>query len=178
MAIFDKVMNFLTGGIGEKIVDTVTKYIPPKLSETEKAQIDQAIRQAAREHELQLLTLAQKEQEDFNTRVKDLEGTAADLNKAGWPGRIIIFLRGAQRPLWGYFVLFMDIMVFSGKWNLVKIAEDTQNASFLDIQSAFWIINFLVLGFLFGERAVKNVMPLVQKRFSGGADQSSGSAKG
>ena len=101
------------------------------------------------------------------------------MNNAGWLGRIVIFLRGAQRPIWGYFVLVMDIMVFSGRWNLVKLAEQTKTASMVDIQSAFWIINFLVLGFLFGERAVKNVMPLLQKQMGGGgSDQSSGSAKG
>jgi hypothetical protein len=178
MAIFEKVMDFLTGGIGEKIVDTVEKSLPPNISDAEKAQIDQAIRQAAREQELQLLALSQQEQENFNTRVRELEGTSADLNNAGWLGKIVIFLRGAQRPIWGYFVLFMDIMVFSGKWNLIALAKQTNNTSFVDIQSAFWIINFLVLGFLFGERAVKNVMPLLQKQMGGGSDQSSGSAKG
>jgi hypothetical protein len=178
MAIFEKVMNFLTGGTGEKIVDAVSSHIPPGISDAEKARIDQAIRQAAREHELQLLSLAQQEQEDFNARIKELEGTSADLNNAGWLGQIIIFLRGAQRPVWGYFVLIMDIMVFSGRWDLVTLAEQTKNASFVDIQSAFWIINFLVLGFLFGERAVKNVMPLLHKQMGGGSDQSSGPAKG
>jgi hypothetical protein len=170
MAIFDKVVDFLTGGIGEKIVEATTKYFPPRLSDAEKSQIEQAIRQAAREHEIQLLSLAQKEQEDFHSRLKDLEGTASDLTGAGWMGRVIIFLRGAQRPLWGYFVLIMDVMVFSGHWKIASIQQQATTALdvSLDLQSAFWVINILVLGFLFGERAVRNVMPMVQKRMGGG----------
>ena len=46
----------------------------------------------------------------------------------------------------------MNYMVFSKTWDL---------SSNQQLESAFWIINFLVLGFLFGERAVKNVAPMV-----------------
>jgi len=164
MAIFSKMISFLTGGVGEKIVDTVTRQFPPRLSEGERKQITEAIRGAAREHELKLIQMAQEEQTEFDSRIKDLEGTAKDLNQSGWLGRIIIFLRGAQRPLWGYFVLVLDIMVFSGKWKLtVGTAADTP----LDLVSAFWIVNLLVLGFLFGERAVRNVMPIIRSQFPG-----------
>jgi len=37
-----------------------------------------------------------------------------------------------------------------GRWQLSEQQE-----------SALWVINFLVLGFLFGERAVQNVAPLI-----------------
>lgn len=155
MSLFSKIVDFISGGIGEKIVDTVKDYFPPKMSEEEKRNLEAAIRQATREHELKLLEITQQQQEEFNSRIIEMEGTAKDLNQSGWLGRIVIFLRGAQRPLWGYLVLYMDIMVFSGYWKI----QDEQ------LQSAFWVINLLVLGFLFGERAVRNVMPLLQKKF-------------
>jgi hypothetical protein len=41
-------------------------------------------------------------------------------------------------------------MWFMGRWQLSEAQE-----------SALWVINFLVLGFLFGERAVQNVAPLI-----------------
>jgi hypothetical protein len=64
----------------------------------------------------------------------------------------------------------MDFMVFSGQWPLT--GSTTQNAAnSLDLQSAFWVINFLVLGFLFGERAMRNVMPFFQNRIQSGGAQ-------
>lgn len=86
--------------------------------------------------------------------VKDMDGTIGDLDQACWMGRIVMFLRGAQRPIWGYFVGFIDFMVFSKKWDIVGNQQ---------MESAFWVINFLVLGFLFGEQVIKNVVPLVNE---------------
>lgn len=161
MSFFEKVTNFLTGGIGSKIIDKVLKQIPDKLSDTEKAQIQSAIVDATREHEMKLLEFAKEQDEDFNLRIKELEGTASDLKQFGLIGRIIVFLRGTQRPLWGYSVLYMDFMVFSGKWKIHEMAQKVgDNTIGSNIESAFWVINFLVLGFLFGERAMKNVLPL------------------
>ena len=160
MSIFTKVVDFISGGIGEKIIDTIREQFPAKMSEAERRRLEEAIRQASRQHELALLNLAREEEEQFNNRITELEGTASDLSQSGFLGRIVIFLRGAQRPLWGYFVLFMDIMVFSGQW---KISGESVGG--VDLQSAFWVVNVLVLGFLFGERAVRNVMPIIQKQF-------------
>lgn len=183
MSFFGKLLDFVSGGVGGKIVEAVAAHFPPSMSEKEKEQMKLAIAQASRQYELELLKIAQEEQEAFNLRIKDLEGTASDLNNAGWAGRIILFLRGAQRPIWGFAVLFMDIMVFSGKWKLVgataieQVAQSAQTTSIItnfDLQSAFWVINFLVLGFLFGERAMRNVIPFFQKRFQSGSTQTPG----
>jgi hypothetical protein len=126
--------------------------------------LEEAIRQTARQHELQLVALAQQEQQAFDDRIKEMEGTAKDLQQFGWLGKIVIFLRGMQRPLWGFFVLYLDYMVFIGnKWPTVGMQQGPENVG-LDFKSAFWIINFLVLGFLFGERAMRNVLPLIQQR--------------
>ena len=162
MSVFGKVIDFLGGGIAETIINTATKYFPPSLSDADKKKIEQAIRQSARDHEIKLLEIAHNEQQEFNDRIKEMEGTSGDLIKAGPLGKVIIFLRGAQRPIWGYFVLIMDFMVFSGKWDLCSAQGET--AVGVDMVSAFWIINLLVLGFLFGERAVRNVLPLIEKK--------------
>ena len=78
----------------------------------------------------------------------------------------------------------MDIQVFSGNWDLsggnvengaagavVGALEST--ALPLDLQSAYWLVNFLVLSFLFGERAMKNVLPLLQQRAGGSVNVTS-----
>lgn len=55
----------------------------------------------------------------------------------------------------------MDFMVFSGAWKIDEFVKIVGNNTIgTNIESAFWMINFLVLGFLFGERAMKNVLPL------------------
>ena len=158
MNIFGKIANFVSGGLGEKIVETVAGQFPAKLDPAEKAKIEAAIMSAARQHEIALLTLAQEEQRVFDARLSDLEGTAKDLQQFGVLGKLVVFLRGLQRPLWGFIVVYLDLMVFSGGWQL-----SDQGANGLDLMSAFWVINVLVLGFLFGERAVRNVMPVIAR---------------
>lgn len=169
MSFFGKVIDFLGGGVGETIVDTVKDYFPPKLSDAERMQIEEAIRQAARDHELQLIQLAQAEQQAFDQRTQQMEGTAKDLQQFGMLGKLVVFLRGMQRPIWGFFVLYLDYQVFiEGTWPAVGGGEAgkgaTDNTMALSFESAFWMINFLVLGFLFGERAMRNVVPLLQKK--------------
>ena len=180
MAFLDKFIDFVSGGVGGKIVDAVASHFPPDMSELDKEKLKMAITEASRQHELELIRLAQNEQDEFNQRIKDLEGTAADLNNSGWLGRVVIFMRGSQRPIWGFVVLWLDIEVFSGHWKLTECAASAATGPIasavsgamngavvgagMDIQSAFWMINFLVLGFLFGERAVLNILPILQNK--------------
>ena len=121
-----------------------------------------AITQPTHEYEIELVKLAQEEQEEFNNRIKEMEGTAKDLQQFGIIGIIIIFLRGAQRPIWGFGVFILDYMVFSGSWNLSSAAQNAPSGGPLTLESVFWMINLLVLGFLFGERAMRNVMSLIK----------------
>lgn len=144
-----KLIDILTSGVGGKIADKALSYLPT--SAADKSAIREAIVKSTRAHEIALLQLANDQDREFNARLSALEGTAKDLQQFGWLGRVVIFLRGMQRPLWGYAVLVWDVFIFSGRWTL-----DTEL-----LESAFWVINVLVLGFLFGERAVKNVMPLI-----------------
>ncbi|MEO0973204.1 MAG: hypothetical protein AAFX85_08915 [Pseudomonadota bacterium] len=161
MSFFGKVVDFVSGGVGSKIVDSVASRFPAKMSEREREEMKLVIAQATREYEMELVRIAQQEQDAFNARIRDLEGTASDLRQAGWPGRVVLFFRGLQRPTWGFAVLILDFMVFSGTWTLPG-AGNEQGA--MDLESAFWVINFLVLGFLFGERAIQNVMPFFNAR--------------
>mgnify|MGYP003136351778 CR=1 FL=1 len=170
MDLFSGIANFLTGGLGSKIVDTVVGQFPNKLSEEEKKELEAVAITATRNFELELLALAKDQDQEFNKRLREMEGTAKDLQQFGWLGKLVVFLRGLQRPLWGYGVLYMDFMVFSGKWSLTDFVSLSGGGGVNlgeNLESAFWVINFLVLGFLFGERAMKNVMPLLKGVMNG-----------
>ena len=147
MSVFEGVVDFLSGGIGGKVVDKVFGLIPERLSDKEKADIQMAITEATREYEMGLIKLAQEEQEEFDTRIREMEGTAKDLQQFGFFGKLIVFLRGSQRPVWGFGVLVLDYMVFSGSWKLSSAAQAAPSQGPLTLESAFWMINFLVLGF-------------------------------
>jgi len=153
MSFLSKAADFLSGGLGSAIVDTVKDYFPPSMSDKEKSDLSIRINKAANKQANEAAKIANEAEAEFNQRIKDLEGTAKDLKSIPIIGPIVIFLRGCQRPVWGYSTLYMDFMVFSDKW---KSLTETQ-------ESALWIINLLVLGFLFGERAIKNLMPLIER---------------
>lgn len=150
---FTKAIDFVSGGFGSTVVEAVKDYFPPSMSEQEKAELSFRIQTATDQKALKVQELNNKAQAEFNRRIAELEGTAKDLKSIPLLGPIMLFLRGCQRPVWGYSTLYIDFKVFSGAW--VGLT-DTQ-------ESALWIINFLVLAFLFGERAMKNVTPLVER---------------
>lgn len=151
MGFFQKIGAFIGKGFLKDVGDVVDRFVTTK---DEKEEMKRLMAELVHRQEMELQRFSLEAEQEFNQRITNLEGTAKDLNQAGWIGKMVLFLRGAQRPIWGYFVGFMDFMVFSGKWNLGSNEQ---------LESAFWIINFLVLGFLFGERAVKNVAPLVSE---------------
>ena len=163
MSFFSKIAGTLLGdgqGIASKIVGTIAGQFPEKLSDADQAQISAAITEATRDYEIQQLKAAQAANEEFNNRIISMEGTASDLQQFGVIGKILVLLRGVQRPIWGFAILYIDLKVFSGEWAL------SHSTGGDPLASAFWVINLLVLGFLFGERAVKNVLPLIQAKFS------------
>lgn len=152
-SLLTKAVDFFSGGLGSSVVQAVKEYYPPSMSEQEKAELDFRIQSAVDQKTLEAQKLANEAQAEFNNRIAEMEGTAKDLKTIPLLGPIMLFLRGCQRPVWGYSTLYIDFKVFSGAW--VGLT-DTQ-------ESALWIINFLVLAFLFGERAMKNVTPLVER---------------
>ena len=154
--IKDLLKSVTTGdGLATKLIDTVSGYIPSK---EDKARLEIEIRGIAHNQELELQkaeleakNAELEEVKELNTRIKDLEGTAKDLLQAGWIGRVVLFLRGTQRPVWNYSALYVTIMYFTGNLDLTEEGE-----------KLLYVIDFLVLGFLFGERAAKNVAPLIK----------------
>lgn len=149
-----KLLDILGGSLVGTVVDTVKEYFPPDMSEAEKAKAELAMTKAVTERERMAEDNFNKGMQLFNDRVKALEGTAADLKTIPILGPLIIFLRGAQRPTWGFAVLYFDWVWFT-----------TETASKFTPQQelALVIINALVLTFLFGERALKNLMPMILK---------------
>lgn len=156
MSFFTKVANFLGGSAASTIADTVQAYFPPSMSEKEKAELQAKIQAAEHARTSDLMKLANEADAEFNQRIRDLEGTAKDLKAIPIIGPILILARGAQRPVWGFATLYLDYMVLSKSWD---ITGDPQ------LKAMIMAINLLVLGFLFGERAVKNVAPLLGEYF-------------
>lgn len=151
MNLFNKIAGFFSGdkGIITQAADVVDRFVT---TGAEKELAKRELMQIMHTKEIELRQIAAEEKAEFNKRIHDLEGTAKDLIQAGWLGKIVLFARGAQRPVWGFAVLALDFAVFSGQYSLPEGGQ---------MESTFYIINLLVLGFLFGERAVKNVAPLI-----------------
>lgn len=155
-------MSFLTGltnilgtSLFKEVKDVIKEYWPPDVSPKERLEAQIRI-DAAETAKLQQINAALAESERMITeRVTLLEGSAQDLRAIPLIGPVVLFLRGLQRPLWGYGTMYADCMWFMGRWPM----SDQQ-------ESALWVINFLVLGFLFGERAVQNVAPLIADMMS------------
>ena len=147
--VLTKVGDALSGGLFESIYKTVTTYFPPNMPEEKREELKIALQELTRQRESDAQRHMQEAERLLTERIKELEGTAADLKALPIVGRIILFARGAQRPVWGFFTMYLDWRWFS-EWQL-----NTQQ------QTALIAINLLVLGFLFGERAAKNVAPFV-----------------
>lgn len=156
MSIFDKVVDFFSGGIGSTVVQEISKHFPPGMSEADKAQVQMALMKLTHDQQVELLRIANESDAEFNKRIADLEGTASELKGIPLVGPLVLFLRGCIRPMWSYATMYVDFMWFSGHW---QIDADEQKA-------ALYIINVLVLGFWFGERALTNVLPYFKDVFA------------
>ncbi|MCO1336326.1 hypothetical protein MO867_18495 [Microbulbifer sp. OS29] len=153
MSLFEKIVSAATGGIGKLAFEVAEKYFPPNMSEAEreKVLIDFQKMEDARTREADNAALMAEKA--HTERVSILEGSASDLKSMPILGPLVLFLRGCQRPAWGFATLYLDWLWFSS-WNLTDRQE-----------TALIVINSLVLGFLFGERAVRNVSPMIAEVF-------------
>ena len=152
MGLFDQITSLLGGGVIKEVGDIVKSYFPPTATEQEKAAFQLALADQMHKREIELMRLAAEADAEFNRRIIEMEGTAADLKALPIIGPILLFMRGAQRPVWGFATLWLDWQTFAGAWTLTSQQE-----------SILMAINVLVLGFLFGERAVKNIAPLLER---------------
>lgn len=152
MNFLTKIADFLGGGTVGAIADTVKTYFPPSMSDKEQAELSLRITEAENSKNLKTMALVNEGQAEFNKRITDLEGTAADLKTIPIVGHTVIFLRGSLRPFWGWFCAYADYMVFSKSWTL-----DSP-----EYRQMLFALNILVFVFIFGERAVKAVMPFLK----------------
>lgn len=161
MGFLAKVGEFFAGGLADKAMEFVNTRWPPNMSESDRKHMEMVIREMEHRHEKELIVLGQEAEAEFNQRIKDLEGTASDLKAIPVFGTIILFLRGCQRPVWGFATIAADFHWF------------INSPTFTDRQeTALIIINLLVLGFLFGERTIKNLSPLIMQVWGKGGNTS------
>lgn len=153
MSLLKKIVNAATGGVGQLAFDVAKKYFPPGMSEAEKENLRLALDKLELEKRGAAERAALAAEQSHTERVKELEGSASDLARVALLGPLVLFLRGCQRPLWGFATLYLDWCWFTG-WHLSEKQE-----------TALVVINLLVLGFLFGERAVRNVSPMIAEVF-------------
>jgi len=155
MSILGKVADFVGGSLFKEIKEGVMAYFPPDMNPQQKAEMELAVNKMLMEKELETNRILNDAAKQLDKRIAEQEGTAKDLLAMGLLGKPILFLRGLQRPVWGFATLWMDTKWFFGSGNFSEQQE-----------TALIVINILVLGFLFGERTIKNLEPLLIKIFS------------
>lgn len=155
MSIISKVGDFIGGSLFKDIKDTVVSYFPPDISEKQRMEIEAKLQEFLFEKEKEANRVLNETSVQLDKRIAEQEGTASDLKAIPFLGPIVLFLRGVQRPAWGFLTMVMDFKWFFGTYEF-----DEQQ------QTAMIVINVLVLGFLFGERTIKNLEPLLIKVFS------------
>jgi hypothetical protein len=151
MGFLADIVNVGTSGLAGQVVGAIEKYFPPEMTMEQKLNIQIQLNTIEVQRQTAANAAQQEAEKDLNDRIAMYEGTASDLKSLPLLGNVMLFLRGAQRPVWGFACLYLDYGVFSGLWKLTDPM----------VSNAFWVVNFLVLGFLFGERAVMNVMPFI-----------------
>ena len=154
MSILSKLTDFVGGSLFKEIKEGVMSYFPPDMTPQQKADAELKLQEFLHQKQIDANNILNESANQLNQRINEQEGTAKDLKTIPILGSIIIFLRGVQRPLWGFATLYMDNKWFFG------------NGTFTEQQqTAMIVINILVLGFLFGERTIKNLEPLIIKVF-------------
>lgn len=148
MSLSERIGNTLSNGVLENLAERVFALLPKNLTIAEREEIELEIAEATCTYYGKLLTLSAKQDAEYNRRLKGMEGTAKDLLQFGLLGRIVWALRNLQRFSWVVFLFFLNMMIFSGGW---QIPETEAASAYLNLTSAFWMINVLILGFLFGE---------------------------
>jgi hypothetical protein len=160
MGIFSKIVDGFGGSIVDTLIGTAKEYFPPDMPPEAIAKMELAMtKEANKQTKIVNANLADAEK-TLNDRIAQQEGTASDLRSIWGLGHIVLFLRGLQRPVWGFSTLYIDFLWFTTPKSSVNFIVYTEQQ-----QTALIVINILVLGFLFGERTIKNLEPLIIKVF-------------
>lgn len=150
MNLIKKIADIATGGIGDLAFKVAEKWFPPEMSEADRSQAKLAFQNMELERARQSDAAALEADKALTDRIQKLEGTAHELKQIPIIGPLVIFLRACQRPAWGFVTMWLDWHWFA-EWGGLSGKQE----------AALVIINLLVLAFLFGERAVRNIAPLV-----------------
>lgn len=154
MKFLKAIGSFLSGDFVKNAMDFVNDRWPPDMSEQQRMQMEIVLKDMLHKQQMDLAEAARQDEDAFNERTIAMEGTAKDLKALPVVGSVIIFMRGAFRPLFAYMTGYLD-------WVYL-----TQGMSWTERQETLLLaINLLVLVFFFGERAMKNVMPLITNAF-------------
>ncbi len=155
-AVAGKVVEIAQAVTGQATPDAALKAIqadPNIALQFQKAVLDQRVQleqiaaQRAKD-EAQADLDADKSMTD---RMAQLEGTASDLKGIPFFGPLMLFLRGSQRIIIGYGAAWLDYEWLSGGLGALN-----------DMQARLlFTASILVFIVLFGERAVRNVAPLI-----------------
>lgn len=158
MGILNKLTDFVGGSLFKEIKEGVMAYFPPDMTPQEKAKAALDVDKFLHKKSMETMGLLTEAAVQLDRRIEKQEGTAKDLKALPVVGRLILFLRGCQRPIWGFFTMYLDFIWLTAA-----------GSGYTDQQGvALIVINLLVLGFLFGERTVKNLEPLISKVFGNG----------
>lgn len=175
MSLFDSIKKLLTGSnkdLTSKVIDVTKDYLPTDMTDKSKMDLNMAISQEIKNHELAILEQAHLETIEFNNQLKATEGTASDLLQAGLPGRILLFIRGSQRIIYNIAILVIDIIwLFTDKIHLttMQIPDPSYPGKLLTVAdpitsaklTVLVTLNLLAMSFLYGERAFKNLTPMI-----------------
>jgi hypothetical protein len=153
--MFEQIDEAVNKISSSQITKEILATLPTTVTDDQKKEITPKLEQII-ERKVCDLKVARTDVEcEVKDKIEKLAQTTKDLEKVPFFGGIGLFLRGMQRPIWGFSLLYIDLKVLSGGWTLPANSQT---------ESAFWLLNLLILGFLFGERAVRNVMPMINKR--------------
>lgn len=155
MNVLTKLTDFVGGNLFKEVKEGIMEYFPPDLSPQQRSEIELRTVELLNQKEKEVNQILNEASSQLDKRVQEQEGTASDLKALPFVGRIVLFLRGLQRPVWGFATLYMDYKWFFDG----NILTERQELAMI-------VINVLVLGFLFGERTIKNLQPLIEKVFA------------
>jgi len=155
MNILKAATDFIGGSLFGEIKDTVMAYLPPDLSPVQRAEIELKLQEQLHKKQIEANRVLADAAKDLDNRIAEQEGTAKDLQQFGILGKAIVFLRGIQRPAWGFGTFWLD-----NQWFFAESLTFTPTQ-----EKTLLVINILVLGFLFGERTMKNLTPLLTNIF-------------
>lgn len=155
-AVAGKVVEIAQQVTGQATPDAALKAIQadPNLAlQFQKAVLDQTVQLAQIAAQRAKDDAAADNEADriLTDRVAQLEGTASDLKAVPILGPAMLFLRGSQRIVIGYGTAWLDYLWLTGG---VGVLGDMQ-------QRLLFTASLLVFVVLFGERAIKNVAPLI-----------------